>query len=199
MMPILTLTLQHLQMLGISLIISLIVAWTIVAGVQVFPRLKSFVLVILGLFYTVPSLALVVVFLPLLGLNAKTVIAAVVFYSQVVLVRNILTALEQIDPTLREAAQALGMSGWQRWWRVELPLILPTFLAGVRLASVMAISVLTLGAKVNAGGLGRLLFDGIQTNRYDKILLGSLILGTLALGINALIQTLERRLSRYQL
>jgi osmoprotectant transport system permease protein len=68
----------------------------------------------------------------------------------------------------------MGMSVSQRWWRVQVPLVLPVFLAGVRIAAIVAIAIATIGAKFNAGGLGKLLFDGIQTNRYDKIVAGSM-------------------------
>lgn len=85
----------------------------------------------------------------------------------------------------------MGMSGWQRWWRVQLPLALPVILAGVRVAAVVATAIATIGAKFGAGGLGTLLFDGIAQNRYDKIVTGSLVVAALALALNYLIMGLE--------
>ena len=87
------------------------------------------------------------------------------------------------------------MSPWQRWWWVQVPLVLPVFVAGVRIAAVVAIAIATIGAKFNAGGLGQLLFDGIQTNRIDKIWAGSITVAVLAFAINALLLWLERRSS----
>ena len=90
-----------------------------------------------------------------------------------------------------EAARGIGMNGWQRWWRVQLPLAMPVILAGVRLATIVAIAIATIGAKFGAGGLGTLLFDGIAQNRYDKILGGALVVALLTLGLNYLLLALE--------
>jgi len=92
-----------------------------------------------------------------------------------------------------EAAKGMGMNGWQRWSRVQLPLAMPVILAGVRLAMVVAIAIATIGAKFGAGGLGTLLFEGIAQNRYDKILAGSLVVALTALIANALLLRLESR------
>ena len=189
------LIIQHLEMVGIALVLSILCAWTIVAITIVFPILRGFILTLLSLIYTIPSLALMALILPWFGLNFKVMIATVVLYSQLILVRNIITGLDNLDPNLREAAQGLGMSWWQQWWWVELPLIFPTFLAGVRLTTIVAIATITFGAKVNAGGVGVLLFEGIQTNRYDKIMVGSLLLVLLAIGFNLFFSTIESRFS----
>ena len=191
-MSIVELVLQHLQMVSMALILSILVAWMIVALTIVFPLLKEAIVTLLGIIYTIPSLALMAFLLPWLGLNQNVIIVAVVLYSQSILVRNIVTALDHLDPDLREAATAMGMSRWQQWWRVEFPLIFPTFLAGVRLTTIVAIATATLGAKVNAGGLGKLLFEGIQTNRYDKIVMGSILLAALAIGFNVLFSRIQK-------
>jgi osmoprotectant transport system permease protein len=109
----------------------------------------------------------------------------------VILVRNLTVGLAGINPAVLEAARGMGMTVAQRWWQVQVPLVLPVFLAGVRIAAVVAIAIATIGAKFNAGGLGKLLFDGIQTNRYDKIVAGSMAVAALALTINGLLLTLE--------
>jgi osmoprotectant transport system permease protein len=147
----------------------------------------------LGILYTIPSLALIIFLVPLFGLNATSVIVAMVLYTQVILVRNLTVGLDGINPAVLEAARGMGMSGWQRWWKVQVPLVLPVFVAGVRIAAIVSIAIATIGAKFNAGGLGKLLFDGIQTNRYDKIVAGSITVALLALAINALLLWLEKR------
>jgi osmoprotectant transport system permease protein len=146
----------------------------------------------LGVLYTIPSLALIIFLVPLFGLNATSVIVAMVLYTQVILVRNLTVGLAGINPAVLEAARGMGMSVAQRWWRVQVPLVLPVFLAGVRIAAIVAIAIATIGAKFNAGGLGKLLFDGIQTNRYDKIVAGAIAVAVLALVINGLLLALER-------
>lgn len=189
---VLTLLGQHLRMTGMALGIAVIVAVPVALLVSRFRWLSLPVLGSLGILYTIPSLALIIFLVPVFGLNAKSVIVAMVLYTQVILVRNLTVGLEGINPAVLEAARGMGMSLWQRWWQVQVPLVLPVFIAGVRIAAIVAIAIATIGAKFNAGGLGKLLFDGIQTNRYDKIVAGSIAVALLALAINALLLWLER-------
>ncbi len=190
---------QHLQMVGTALIIALAIALPLGWLVVRYRRLATPVLGALGILYTIPSIALMILLLPIFGLNSRSVIAALVIYAQVILVRNVVAGLTAIDPALVEAARGLGMTAWQRWWRVELPLAAPVILAGLRLAAIVAIGAATIGAKFGAGGLGRLLFDGIaQTGRYDKIWTGAVLVGALALGTNYALRWLETRLDPRQ-
>jgi osmoprotectant transport system permease protein len=190
---VLTLLLQHLRMTGITLVVAIAVAVPISILVTRIRWLSVPVLGSLGILYTIPSLALIIFLVPLFGLNATSVIVAMVLYTQVILVRNLTVGLEGINPAVLEAARGMGMSVWQRWWRVQVPLVLPVFVAGVRIAAVVSIAIATIGAKFNAGGLGKLLFDGIQTNRYDKIVAGSIAVAVLAFAVNALLLWLEKR------
>lgn len=188
---VLTLLLQHLRMTGISLGVAIAVAVPLALVVMRLRWLAVLVLGGLGVLYTIPSLALIIFLVPLFGLNATSVIVAMVLYTQVILVRNLTVGLAGINPAVLEAARGMGMSVSQRWWRVQVPLVLPVFLAGVRIAAIVAIAIATIGAKFNAGGLGKLLFDGIQTNRYDKIVAGAIAVAVLAFVINGLLLTLE--------
>jgi len=188
---VLTLLLQHLRMTGIALGVAIALSIPLALLVTRLRWLAVPVLGGLGVFYTIPSLALIIFLVPLFGLNATSVIVAMVLYTQVILVRNLAVGLAGINPAVLEAARGMGMTVAQRWWRVQVPLVLPVFLAGVRIAAVVAIAIATIGAKFNAGGLGKLLFDGIQTNRYDKIVAGSMAVAALALTINGLLLTLE--------
>jgi osmoprotectant transport system permease protein len=188
---VLTLLLQHLRMTGIALGVAIALSIPLALLVTRLRWLAVPVLGGLGVFYTIPSLALIIFLVPLFGLNATSVIVAMVFYTQVILVRNLTVGLAGINPAVLEAARGMGMTVAQRWWQVQVPLVLPVFLAGVRIAAVVAIAIATIGAKFNAGGLGKLLFDGIQTNRYDKIVAGSMAVAALALTINGLLLTLE--------
>ncbi|MGB3199561.1 MAG: ABC transporter permease [Nodosilinea sp.] len=188
---VLTLLLQHLRMTGISLAIA--IAFAVPLSLLA-TRLRWLAVPLmggLGILYTIPSLALIIFLVPLFGLNATSVIVAMVLYTQVILVRNLTVGLAGINPAVLEAARGMGMSVSQRWWRVQVPLVLPVFLAGVRIAAIVAIAIATIGAKFNAGGLGKLLFDGIQTNRYDKIVAGAIAVAMLALVINGLLLALE--------
>src|SRR5581483_5701386 len=163
------LLLQHLYVIGVAMLVAIVLSLPLSLVIMSSPRLTTFVLGVFSTFYTIPSIALIILLIPLTGLNEWSVIIALILYVQVILVRNNITALRGVDPTVLEAARAMGMNRWQTWWRVQLPLALPVMLAGVRIAAIVAIAIATVGAKFNGGGLGRLLFDGIaQSGRYDK-------------------------------
>ncbi|HEY9877391.1 MAG TPA: ABC transporter permease [Leptolyngbyaceae cyanobacterium] len=186
------LLLQHMQMTGLTLLIAIALAVPLALLVSRFRWLNIPIIGALGILYTIPSLALIIFLVPLFGLNARSVIVAMVLYTQVILVRNLIVGLNGINPAVLEAARGMGMSTWQRWWRIQVPLVLPVFIAGVRIATIVAIAIATIGAKFNAGGLGKLLFDGIQTSRYDKIWAGSIAVALLAFALNGLLLWLEQ-------
>src|SRR4051794_12915275 len=183
---------QHLQLTLTALIIAVIIALPLGVLIQRNRLLATPVMGTLGILYTIPSLALIILLLPLFGLNATPVIVALVIYAQVILVRNVVAGLNSVSQAVLEAATGMGMNGWQRWARVELPLALPIIIAGLRIAAVVCIAIATIGAKFSAGGLGTLLFDGISQNRDDKIWAGAIMVSALALAANWLLQAAER-------
>ncbi|HEY9647491.1 MAG TPA: ABC transporter permease [Chroococcidiopsis sp.] len=186
------LLLDHLQMTCLTLVLAVMVALPLALLITRVRWLTVPVLGGLGILYTVPSLALIILLIPLFGLNARSVIVAMVIYTQVILVRSLSVGLRAISPAILEAATGMGMNAWQRWWQIQVPLILPIFLAGLRLAAVVAIAIATIGAKFGAGGLGTLLFDGIaQTGRYDKIWAGAIAVSLLAFALNGLLLAME--------
>lgn len=186
-----TLVQEHLLMVGSALFISLLLALPLSLLLLRLPKLAPLIMGVLGVLYTIPSIALLILLLPIFGLNQNSVIVALIIYTQIILVRNMVAGLRGVPATMLEAAKGMGMNGWQRWRRVQLPLALPVILAGVRLATIVAIAIATIGAKFGAGGLGTLLFDGIAQNRYDKILGGSLVVALLTLLLNYLLLALE--------
>lgn len=185
------LTLQHSQLVGLTLLIGLTIAIPLALLLHYLPRLTLPIMGLLGTLYTIPSLALIILLVPLTGLNNRSVILAMVIYTQVILVRTLTVGLRDLNPAILEAATGMGMTGWQRWWWVQVPLLLPVLIAGVRLAAIVAIAIATIGAKFNAGGLGTLLFEGIQTNRYDKIWAGAIAVSLLAFVINGALRKIE--------
>jgi osmoprotectant transport system permease protein len=188
---VLALLIDHLQMTGAALTISLLVALPLGILIHRYRWLSVPVMGTLGILYTIPSLALIVMLIPIFGLNEISVIVALVAYAQVILVRNIVSGLQSISPSMVEAAYGMGMSTLQCWWRVQIPLALPIVLAGVRIAAVVAIGIAAIGAKFNAGGLGMLLFNGIALGRYDMIIAGSIVLAIFALAVNTALRWLE--------
>lgn len=189
-----TLLRQHVQITLITLLIASLVAVPLALLIERYRWLRTPVMGCLGVVYTIPSLALIIFLVPIFGLNARSVVVAMVLYTQVILVRNLSVGLAGLDPAILEAARGMGLSSWQQWWWVQVPLIMPVFIAGVRIAAVVSIAIATIGAKFNAGGLGTLLFNGIQTNRLDKVWVGSIIIALLAFAVNTSLLWVERRI-----
>lgn len=185
------LLLTHLYMSGVALGIAAIVALPVGRLIVHNARLSTAVLGVLGILYTIPSIALIILILPIFGLNSTSVIVALVIYAQIILIQNVIAGLKAIDPTVLEAARAMGMNGWQKWWRVELPLALPVILAGGRIAALAVIAIATIGAMFGAGGLGTLLFEGIAQARPDEILAGAISVSVLAFAANGLLRWIE--------
>jgi osmoprotectant transport system permease protein len=188
---VLALFVDHLYITGLSLGVSLLIAFPIGILITRYRWLSVPVMGVLGIIYTIPSLALIILLIPIFGLNANSVIVALISYVQVVLVRNIVSGLQSINPSIIEAAYGMGMSVWQCWWRVQIPLALPIVLAGVRIAAVVSIGIAAIGAKFNAGGLGTLLFNGIALGRNDMIWAGAIVLAVFALVVNTALRWLE--------
>jgi osmoprotectant transport system permease protein len=184
---------EHLRMSALSLFFSLCIAIPMGVLIARNRRLQDPVMGVLGIIYTIPSLSLFVLLIPIFGLGLTPAVIALVAYAQLVLVRNWVVGLTSIDPAILEAADGMGMNGWQRFWRVEFPLALPLLLAGIRLASISIIGIGTIAAYINAGGLGRLLFEGVTTDNSQKILAGSLAVSLLAIVVNYLLRYFEWR------
>ncbi|HBL10275.1 MAG TPA: ABC transporter permease [Cyanobacteria bacterium UBA11162] len=185
------LLLEHIEMTGLAVLIAVAIALPLSWLITYYRWLNVPVLGFLGTLYTIPSLALMILLVPIFGLNRQSVIVAMIIYTQIILVRNFSVALLSIEPAILEAAKGMGMNVWQRWWWVQLPLILPICLAGVRLATIIAIAIATIGAKFGAGGLGVLLFDGVSQSRYDKIWAGAIGVAVLAFALNGMLFGLQ--------
>lgn len=186
--------LQHLQLTFITLIISFVLAIFISVIIS---RSKMLSQIILGFFstvYSIPSFALFAILIPVLGLGNKTAIFVLVLYNQFILIRNILTGFHSVNPSIIEAARGMGMSGFQVFWQVLLPIASPVIIAGVRIAVVSTIGIATIASTINAGGLGVLLFDGLRTRNYDKILWGVVLSSLLAIICSYLLASAEKKL-----
>jgi osmoprotectant transport system permease protein len=187
-----TLLLEHVQMTSLTLVLAVLLAVPLALLITRFRWLNLPILGSLGVLYTIPSLALIILLVPIFGLSQRSVIVAMVIYTQVILVRGLVVGLRSIPAAIIEAAKGMGMNSWQRWWQVQVPLVLPIFLASLRVAAVVAIAIATIGAKFGAGGLGTLLFDGIaQAGRYDKIWAGAIVVSLLAFALNGALLGLE--------
>lgn len=186
------LAIDHLVLSGTALAIALAVALPLALVIASVPRLAFPTLSVLGIVYTIPSLALLAFLIPWLGLGRQPAIVVLAAYAQLALVRNTAAGLRGVDQATLEAARGTGMTAWQQFKMVRLPLALPVLIAGVRIAAVSTISLATVTAWINAGGLGTLLFDGIARNNASMSLAGATAIVLLAVSVDVLLRLAER-------
>ena len=168
-------------------------------GIALFPhaRLRALALGAAGVLQTIPALALLAVLIALLGVIGRwPALIALTAYSVLPILSNTCAGLTGVPPGLRNAAAALGMTGGQRLAYIELPLALPTVLAGIRTASAIAIGTATIAAFIGAGGLGERIVTGLALNDSALMLAGALPAAGLALLSDLLFETLDWRLRR---
>lgn len=185
--------LQHLQLTLAVIFFSLLIGIPLGLLLARIRWLRGPVMSVLGIIYTIPSLSFFVILIPLFGLGTRTAIIALTAYAQLLLIRNWLVGLTNIEPAVLEAARGMGLNGWQRFWQIEFPLALPMLLAGIRLVALSSIGIGTIAAFINAGGLGVLLFQGVITANYGKIFTGALAVTVLSFATNYFIRYLEQR------
>lgn len=184
---------EHLTISGISLAIALIIALPLGLLLSRIHSLATPVLVVLGIFYTIPSFAFFAFLVPFTGIGPRPAIIALVTYSLVVLVRNTMVAFNGVDPAVKEAARGMGMSGAQVLWRIEVPLAIPVMVAGMRIATLSTVGLATIAAWIGAGGLGQLLRDGV--NNPPKLYAGVISVGVIAIVADLIFRLIERKVS----
>ncbi|WP_107943227.1 ABC transporter permease [Metasolibacillus sp. FSL H7-0170] len=183
---------EHLFLTFASLGIALIVAIPIGVLVLKYRRFHTPITSLLGLIYTIPSLALFATLIPYTGLGKTTAIIGLVAYSQMILVRNIVAAIDGIDPLIIESAKGMGMTKWQILRRIEVPLAVPVVLAGIRVATVSIISIASIAAWIGAGGLGSLIFQGLRSQHTEKIIAGTISIALLAILADIIFRMLDK-------
>lgn len=189
---VLELTREHLGLTVSALALALLLAIPLGLAITAYPKLRVSVLVVLGAIYTIPSLAFLAFLIPSLGLGRQPAMFVLAAYAQLSLVRNIQAGLSGVEANTLEAARGVGMTAWQSFLQVRLPLALPILIAGLRIAAVTTISLATVTAWIDAGGLGTLLFDGISFDNPSMILAGTVAITALAISVDLLLRGLER-------
>ncbi|MFF2092774.1 ABC transporter permease [Paenibacillus sp. NPDC058174] len=189
---LLTAFLEHIYITAVSLLIALIIALPIGYWLSRHRRIAIPVLSVLGIIYAIPSLGMFAMLIPLVGLGAKPAIIALVVYSQLILVRNVISGFQSIDPAIIEAGKGMGFGAWRLFIKIELPLALPVIIGGLRIASVSVIGITTIAAWINAGGLGTILFQGLYQNSLPKMVWGTLLVSLLALTANTVLLEIEK-------
>lgn len=187
---------EHLEIVAVTLVISVAIA-CILTVLAMYSGLMSRILIhLFSVIYSIPSLALFAMLIPVTGLGRTSAVIVLVIYNQYLLLRNFIAGLYGVDPAVTEAATGLGMSTFQVLTKIRLPLARRALFTGIRLAVISTIGIATIAAMINAGGLGTILFDGLRTMNVSKILWGSILSAGLALGMNGILSLVERAFDR---
>lgn len=187
--------LEHIQIVGLTLVISIVIAMAVTLLIKDSKRISRAVLQVCNVIYSIPSLALFAILIPLSGLGAKTAVIVLVAYNQYILVRGFTEGLAMVDKAVLEAALGMGMSRWQIFARVQFPLALDSMVASIQIAIISTIGIATIGATIGAGGLGSILFDGMRTQNTVKILWGTILSVLLVLAANAILNYAVKKIN----
>jgi osmoprotectant transport system permease protein len=185
-------TREHLLLVGVSLAASITLAIPLGVLAFLWPRTGQIILAAVAIIYTIPSLALLVFMIPLVGIGTLPAIVALFLYGLLPIVRNTHAGLSGIAPALRESAMVLGLSPGARLLKIELPLASPSILAGIKTAAVINVGTATIGALIGAGGYGQPILTGIRLADNRLILFGAIPAAVLALLVQAGFGFLER-------
>ncbi len=186
---------EHVELTLAAVGWGLAVSSVLAVAVVRWRRLATPVLAVSGVVYTIPSLALIAFLVPYTGLSRTTALLGLVGYTVLVLVRNILAGLDGVPPEVREAARGMGFSRRAQLLRVELPLALPAIVAGIRIATVTTIGLVTVTAVIGQGGLGRLILDGFTRDFRTPLVVGCVLSVALAVAADVVLIGVERALT----
>ncbi|EOA08416.1 ABC transporter permease [Pediococcus acidilactici] len=192
---ILSKTGQHIYISAVALALGIIVAVPFGMLLTRAPKISGAVIGLASVMQTIPALALLAIMIPIFGIGSTPAIVALFIYSLLPILRNTYLGLTSVDPALIDAAKGMGMNSFQRMWKVELQLALPVIMAGVRLSATYVIAWTALASYIGAGGLGDLIFNGLNLYRSDLILGGSIPVIILALVADFLLGKLEAKLT----
>jgi len=188
---------QHVFLTVVSVALGFAIAFPVALLARRF-RAEGAVLGLTTGLYTVPSLALFGLLLPFTGLGVPTVIIALVIYSLTILVRNVIAGLEGVPEDVRESARGMGFGPVRQLFSVELPLAMPAVFAGLRIATVSTVALVTVGALIGAGGLGNLIYEGLNSVFRAQVLTAAALCVVIAVAADLLLLGMQRMLTPWQ-
>ncbi len=197
---ILSLAVQHISIVAVAVGLAILTGVPIGIAITQNRRAADLVLYVASIIVTIPSIALFGLMIPILskighGIGWLPAVIAILLYSQLPIIRNTYTAITNVDPALRESARGMGMTAFQRLWRVEIPIAIPVIMAGVRTAVVMNIGVAAIAAYIGAGGLGVLISRGISQSDSRQLIAGAVAVSVLAIAADYGLLYLQKRLT----
>lgn len=193
-----TALLQHLGIVLASVALGLVVAVPLALLARRYRRLEGIIVGTTTAIYTIPSLALFSLLVPVTGLRGRTVLIGLGLYSLTILVRAVLDGLASVPAEVRESALGVGYGQRRLLWRVEVPLALPTVVAGLRVAVVSTVALTTVGAILDHGGLGQLIIEGTLTDFKAQVLAAGVLCVGLAVVLDLLLVLLQRALTPWE-
>lgn len=186
---------QHVELTIIAVGAGLVIAFVLSLLILLAPRLEAPITWLTGTLYTIPSLALFALLVPITGLSLLTAEIGLVSYTLLILLRNIIRGIRGVPADVREAAVGMGYTPRQLLWRIEVPLAIVVIIAGIRLATISTIGLVTVTSLIGQGGFGFLILIGIQRFFSTELLAGAVLSVLLAVGADALLVLLQRRLT----
>jgi osmoprotectant transport system permease protein len=186
---------QHVELALLAVGIGFVLAFATALVAYRYRRADAPFSLFYAFLYTIPALALFQLLVPITGITRTSAEVALVSYTLLILFRNILTGLREVPGDVRESARAMGLTGWQVFGRVELPLAVPAIIAGLRVATVTSIGLTTIAVFIINEGLGAPIFSAIQSGFNTELLAASLLAVLLALSADALLVLLQRVLT----
>ncbi len=184
--------LEHIELTVLAVVIGFVISFPLAVYAHRHHRVYAPITFVAGLLYTIPSLALFVLLIPLTGLSVESAEIGLVSYTLLILIRNIVAGLAGVPEDAKEAARGMGYTNRQLLWRVEVPLALPVIVAGVRIATVTTIGLVTVTALIGKGGLGYFILLGLQQFFPTPTVLGSVLSVALALAADGLLLWAQR-------
>ncbi|WP_274648590.1 ABC transporter permease [Paenibacillus humicola] len=187
------LSLEHLRMALLAVAFGLLAGVPLAIAIFRWRALAGPVLWIVNTFQTIPTLAFIGFMMIFFGLGTTTAVSVLFFYTLLPIVQSVYTGLRTVDAGLVEAAKGMGMTVWQTLFKVELPIVFPVALTGVRIATVVSIGTAAVMSLAGAGGLGTIIFTGINRTNTSMIVCGALVCALLAFAADRLLHALERK------
>jgi osmoprotectant transport system permease protein len=187
--------LEHIELTVLAVVIGLAISLPLAVFSHRHRRAYPPITFVTGLLYTIPSLALFVFLVPFTGLSVLSAEIGLVSYTLLILIRNIVAGLDGVPEDAKEAARGMGYTNRQMLWRVELPLALPVIVAGIRIATVTTVGLVTVTALIGKGGLGHFILDGLQNFFATETLIGAVLSVVLAIVADVLLVWVERLLT----
>ncbi|MRH43506.1 ABC transporter permease subunit [Aquibacillus halophilus] len=188
-------TIEHLYLSFVAILVA--VAISLPLGIYISRKRKvaEFYIGVTAVLQTIPSLALFGFLVPVLGIGATTALVALIIYALLPILRNTYTGITGVDEGIIEAGEGMGMTKRQILWKIQLPLSLPFMMAGVRTATVLTVGVATLATFVGAGGLGDVIWRGLQSWNNSLVLAGAIPVALMALVFDFILKTVEKKVT----